>query len=181
MDKRILLCFALLCFVSFAWGMLRHFRRSGKPSRAMLITALLALVSAALQLFALCRGPLRYPFVALTFYAAGAILFWWAVGVTRGKLAACGQGCVSAGIRPGGPYRFLRHPFYAAYVSIWIAGFAATGWWPLAFSAVMMAVRYHRAAREEELGFMAGPLAAEYSLYKKRTGMYLPWKFGTTN
>jgi protein-S-isoprenylcysteine O-methyltransferase Ste14 len=175
MDEKILLCAALFCFASFAWGMIWHFRGSGKPSRAMLLTALLAVASAGLQLFAICRRPLRYPFVALTFYGTGAVLFWWAVGVTWRKLAACGQGCVSPEIITIGPYHFIRHPFYAAYNLIWIAGFAATGWWPLALAAIVMAVRYDRAAREEELGFAAGALAANYSLYKRRTGRYLPW------
>jgi protein-S-isoprenylcysteine O-methyltransferase Ste14 len=173
-ENKTLLSAAIFCFASFAWGMLWHFRRLGKPSRTMLITALLALASAVLQLFGLSCRPLRYPFIALTLYAAGVALFWWAAGVTRRKLAACGQGCVSAEVITGGPYRLIRHPFYAAYILIWIAGFAATLWWPLACAAVAMAVRYDRAAREEELGFAASPLGAAYSAYQQRTGMYWP-------
>jgi protein-S-isoprenylcysteine O-methyltransferase Ste14 len=175
MNNKILLCSALFCFASFAWGMICHFRRWGRLSRAMLITALSAVASAALQLFALGCRPLRFPFVALALHGAGAALFWWAVGVTQHKLAACGQGCVSQEVITGGPSHFIRHPFYAAYNLIWIAGLAATGWWPSAFVAVVMAVRYDRAAREEELGFASGALAAEYSAYKRRTGKYLPW------
>jgi protein-S-isoprenylcysteine O-methyltransferase Ste14 len=175
LNDKLLFSFALFCFVGFAWGMIWHFQRSGKPSRSMLITALLALASAALQLFALCSRPLPHPFIALTLYGSGAALFWWAVGVTRRKLAACGQGCVSPEVVTAGPYRIIRHPFYTAYNLIWTAGFVATVWWPLALAAVVMAVRYERAAREEEVGFAAGALAAEYAAYKRRTGKYLPW------
>jgi protein-S-isoprenylcysteine O-methyltransferase Ste14 len=154
--------------------MICHFRGAGRPSRAMIVTALLAAASAVLQLTALRRRPLPHPIVAVALYGGGAALFWWAVAVTRGRLAACGQGCVSPEVVTAGPYRLIRHPFYTAYNVIWAAGFAATGWWPLVLAAVVMAVRYDQAAREEELGFGAGALAEEYATYRQRTGKYLP-------
>jgi len=163
-----------LCFASFAWGMIRHFRRLGSPSRTMIVTALLGAASAALQIIALERRRMLFPAVAFLLYGASMLLFWWAVRVTRGKLAACGQGSVSQEIVTAGPYRYVRHPFYTSYNLTWIAGFSATGWWPLAIAAMTMASLYERAAREEELGFSVGALADAYALYKGRTGKYLP-------
>jgi protein-S-isoprenylcysteine O-methyltransferase Ste14 len=73
-----------------------------------------------------------------------------------------------------GPYRYIRHPFYAAYNLTWAAGFAATGWWPLAATAVVMGAVYERFARGEERAFLNGPLAREYSDYRRQAGKYFP-------
>jgi protein-S-isoprenylcysteine O-methyltransferase Ste14 len=165
---------ALVCFASFGWGMARHFKRVGKPTRWMMLTAVLALAGASLQIFALVRKPVPEAFAALVLYCVSATLFWLAISATRGQLAACGQGCVSTRIVTAGPYRYVRHPFYTSYNLTWIAGFAATGWWPLAVSAVLMAWVYERSAREEERGFLSGPLAREYRAYMLAAGRYLP-------
>jgi len=104
----------------------------------------------------------------------GAGLFWRAVSVSRGKLAACGQGCVSREILSTGPYRYIRHPFYAAYNLTWLAGFVATGRWPLALSAAGMAALYESCARDEERAFLRAPMGAAYRVYSARAGRYLP-------
>jgi len=140
----------------------------------MIVTALLAAACAILQLIALAQRPLPHPIVAVVLYGSGAIVFWWAVAVTRGKLAPCGQGGVPREVLAVGPYQVVRHPFYTAYNLIWAAGFAATAWWPLALAAVVMMIRYDRAARQEEQGFATGALAEEYAAYRRRTGKYLP-------
>jgi protein-S-isoprenylcysteine O-methyltransferase Ste14 len=173
-GRGLLLFCAGLCLGSFAWGMVRHFRRLGKPSRTMLLTALLGVACATLQIDALDTRQLRFPEAALALYSASVALFWWAVLVTRGKLAACGQGCVSPEVVRAGPYRYIRHPFYASYNMTWLAGFAAVGWWPLAIGSIVMAALYERFAQEEEWGVSISPLAGEYREYKRRTGRYLP-------
>jgi protein-S-isoprenylcysteine O-methyltransferase Ste14 len=151
-----------------------HFRRIGKPTPAMLLTAGLAVVSATLQLVTLGRRPLRFPTAALALYGISLVLFWRAVRVTRGKLAACGQGCVSPEVVTSGPYRYIRHPFYASYNLAWLAGFVATGWWPLAIVTIVMAALYERFAREEESGLSASALGGQYGEYRRRAGKYLP-------
>jgi protein-S-isoprenylcysteine O-methyltransferase Ste14 len=165
---------AVVCFAGFGWGMVWHFRRIGPPTKTMLCVALAALVSAGLNLTALGRKPFWHPTAALALYAAGAGLFWWAVSVSRGKLAACGQGCVSREILSTGPYRYIRHPFYAAYNLTWLAGFVATGRWPLALSAAGMAALYESCARDEERAFLRAPMGAAYRVYSARAGRYLP-------
>jgi protein-S-isoprenylcysteine O-methyltransferase Ste14 len=174
MPERLPFIAAVFCFASFAWGMIWHFRRNGKPSRAMIVTGVLAQFSCILQLVGLFGQATAYPGIALLLYVAGAILFWWAVCVTRRKLAACGQGAVSSQLVTLGPYRLIRHPFYTSYNLVWLAGFIATGWWPLAISAVVMAYRYEGAVREEERGFSTSALAGDYAHYKRETGKYLP-------
>jgi protein-S-isoprenylcysteine O-methyltransferase Ste14 len=165
----------LVCFASFGWGMFRHFRRVGKPAPLMLVTGLLAFASAAIHITALARRYSLFPRAAVFFYLAGAALFWSAVRATRGKgLAACYQGQVTPELVTTGPYRFIRHPFYTSYILVWVAGYVATGRWPLIFSACVMVFVYDRSARQEEKGFDRSPLAARYRSYKERTGRYLP-------
>jgi protein-S-isoprenylcysteine O-methyltransferase Ste14 len=166
-----------LCFASFAWGMVWHFRKEGKPSRAMLVTVLLASFSLTLQIVALGRRRILLPIPALALYGASLVLFWWAVSVTRRRLAACGQGSISPELVTAGPYRYIRHPFYTSYNLAWAAGFVATAWWPLAVAAAVMAALYDRAAREEECGFAASSLHESYRQYRSRTGRYFPRLF----
>src|SRR5581483_10969950 len=115
------------------------------------------------------------PLVALALYAASAALFWWSVAVTRGKLAACGSDSICTEVITQGPYRYIRHPFYAAYDLAWLAGFAATGWWPLAVTAAVMGALYESFAQAEERAFLSSPLAGHYAAYRRRTGHYVPF------
>jgi len=140
----------------------------------MLATALLAVGFASFQLAALDYRQLRFPIAAVALYGTSAALFWWTVSVTRGKLAACGQGCISPEVITSGPYRWIRHPFYTSYNLTWMAALAATGWWPLAIPVIVMAALYERFAREEELGFSTGALADQHEAYTRRTGKYFP-------
>ncbi len=155
--------------------MLRHFERAGKPKPGMVFTGSVVPIFAGITVMSLIARPLEWPLVALILYALGVILFWFAIAATRGqKLAACFQGRVSPAIVRTGPYRAIRHPFYTAYSLVWVGGFAATGWWPLAAIALFMAVLYARAARAEEAGFLRSSSEIEYRAYIETTGSFLP-------
>jgi protein-S-isoprenylcysteine O-methyltransferase Ste14 len=173
MWSAVRLC-AVVCFSSFGWGMARHFRRAGPPPRALILSALLAAFSAAVNAAALLTSAPEFPCAAIVLYGLSAALFWSAVSVTRGKLSACWEGSLSAALVRDGPYRCIRHPFYLAYDLTWIAGYVATGWWPLAVAALAMAVVYEAAARKEERTLLAGPLAGQYKIYKRAAGRYWP-------
>jgi protein-S-isoprenylcysteine O-methyltransferase Ste14 len=165
---------ALVCFASFGWGMARHFRREGPTSGALVVSGVLALISAVAHVTALFTMPLKYPAAAMTLYVLSCALFWWAAAVTRGKLAACWQRPISPAVVREGPYRLIRHPFYLAYDLTWVAGVVATGWWPLAFTVLIMATVYEAAARQEERSLALGPLAMQYASYKPTAGRYWP-------
>jgi protein-S-isoprenylcysteine O-methyltransferase Ste14 len=154
--------------------MIWHFERLGKPTRAMMMTAVLAAACCATHITTLSTRHIAFPHTAIALFLCSLALFWWAVSVTRGKLAACGQGCISATVLENGPYSYIRHPFYSAYNLTWLAGFVASGWWPTAVTAVIMAILYERFAREEEKDFLASGLAPTYRSYKQRVGRYLP-------
>ncbi|MGA3237425.1 MAG: methyltransferase [Bryobacteraceae bacterium] len=140
----------------------------------MMATGVAAALTALLHLAGLCLRPASSVWLAAGLYAAGLALFWWAVAVTRGRLAACGTGRRSLLIVKRGPYAFVRHPFYASYNLVWLAGFVATSWWPVAATAILMAVIYEKFAREEEKAYVDGDFAAEYWEYRNTVGKYLP-------
>ena len=167
-------CSAWGCFAGCVWGMTRHFRRVAKPTPAMVATALLASASGILQLVAIGRGERLYPVAGMGLYWLSAALFWWAVSVTRGQLAACGQGCVSGEVLRAGPYRYIRHPFYLSYNLMWAGGVVSTGSVTLLVSAVVMALLYESFARAEERGFTESSLAREYEEYRRGAGRYWP-------
>lgn len=173
-STKVALACSLSCLGSFVWGMLFHFRRVGQPTKSMLLTAFLAINSGVLQLWGIVHRPPWLTLVAITMYVTSLVIFWWATAVTKDKLAACGQDCVSRAVLQQGPYRWIRHPFYAAYNLTWLAAVAVSRWWPLALSAVVMAVLYERFAREEERSLLLGPSGGDYRCYAKRTGRYLP-------
>ena len=155
--------------------MLRHFERAGKLAPGLALTAAVVPVFAGIHVMSLLTRPLALPLTALALYLASVALFWFAVAATRGRgLAACFQVQVPAQVVRAGPYRAIRHPFYTSYTLVWIGGFAATGWWPLALTAIFMASLYAYAARQEESCFLSSPLRDEYRDYMRRTGRFLP-------
>lgn len=169
------LFFAVFCFASFGWAMAGHFRPSGRPPGITFVTAALGAIFTGQHLWALYEGPVRLPGSGTLLYCASAVLFWWAIRVTRGRgfgvihQAHCPQSIVAAG-----PYRMIRHPFYASYLLAWIAGFVATASPALALAAPMMGALYLHAALREEKEFSAGALAADYRGYMRATGRFLP-------
>jgi protein-S-isoprenylcysteine O-methyltransferase Ste14 len=169
------LTFCLFCFCSFAWAMIWHFRRGSGPSAGTAVVAVAAIASASIQIYGVATRPLHFASIALALYAASAGVFWWSVASTRAsRPGACFQEATPAAFIASGPFRIIRHPFYAAYDLTWAAGFAATLWWPAAVSAIVMMGLYHRAALGEERAFSQSALAAQYREYARRTGRYFP-------
>jgi protein-S-isoprenylcysteine O-methyltransferase Ste14 len=176
--RAILFLTALFCFASSGWAMARHFQSRGKPKPGTVVTGVAAAIFAAAHLWAILGRPLAGSLAALACYASGAILFWSAIAATRGRqLPACFQRRVPGAVINGGPYRFIRHPFYVSYEFVWLGGFAATHWWPLAVSVLVMGAIYYSAARHEERDLLEGSLRADYRAYMQRTGAFLPrWR-----
>ncbi len=73
-----------------------------------------------------------------------------------------------------GPYRLVRHPFYASYLLAFVGGAIAAGSAWLAPAVLAGALTYWTAARQEEAAFEASPLRDAYRRYARRVGMFLP-------
>ena len=118
--------------------------------------------------------PLRV-MAAIALYLGGLGLFLWAqVAVKRRPPCLAFADGPPDSLVDGGPYHYIRHPFYTAYIIVWFAGVVATanGW--LMASALWMTMRYAVAAAEEELAYDDTPFADRYRHYRARTGMFLP-------
>jgi protein-S-isoprenylcysteine O-methyltransferase Ste14 len=167
----------LVTLVLFAASM-PYFRQSSRGRRAKAWLVASAGVCAVLQLTTILASPLAAPMArgtAMVLYGCAAALYGW-------SLAAHGRG------RPGfafsevtprllvraGPYRFVRHPIYTAYLLAWLAGPVLSGQPWLLVTTLWMAAWYYRAARQEEREFAGGDLAEEYKAYRDQAGMFFP-------
>ena len=73
-----------------------------------------------------------------------------------------------------GPYRYIRHPFYASYILFWL-GCAVATLHPvsLAFLVVVSGILIAVALREER-SFVGTPFAADYLSYRRTAGLLWP-------
>lgn len=74
----------------------------------------------------------------------------------------------------GGPYRFVRHPFYLAYILFWCGCALATQHVLSVLLLALLAAVYVIAASGEERDFAVSAMAAGYDLYRRRTGFLWP-------
>lgn len=110
---------------------------------------------------------------ALLLFAWSAALFVWTILTTRDRGFRLAfdrpDGFVSAG-----PYRYVRHPFYSAYLIFWVGCFTAAPSILTAASFLVMLAVYAWAASSEERLFAEGAHADQYQAYRESTGMFVP-------
>lgn len=75
-----------------------------------------------------------------------------------------------------GPYRYIRHPFYTAYLANFAASALASRSPQIGLlSLAAMMVYYARYARMEEEKFKSSSLAGPYAAYKAKTAAFVPF------
>lgn len=169
---------AICCFGSFAWAVKRFFVPAGGIQTGMRAITYCGAASAVLHLAAIAwarGGSVFFQLAGAACYVSALALFWWTVRVNAVRplsLAYCED-------EPGhlvkdGPYRFVRHPFYSAYMLAWIGGVLAAENPFLLVTCVVMFRLYWAAAQAEELKFLNSPLREEYTAYQSRTGRFFP-------
>jgi protein-S-isoprenylcysteine O-methyltransferase Ste14 len=178
--KTITLTLAVCCLLSFAWGRRHFFVQSQGVSRhrgglaplgsvfGVLVVVFVAASSVELGTYFARLG-------AVLMFSISLALFWWAArayGDLRPSIAfSPGAPC---DLVTSGPYKFMRHPFYSAYMMFWLA-FAVHSWNILALvPALSMGVIYYKAAKGEEEAIMSSALRDAYIDYSKSAGMFLP-------
>lgn len=166
------------CLASFFWGMVKFFRRpAGVPRGAKLISACGSCFGAIHFYYVLSASALlsQSALCAACLYICSIAIFWWTVfsNVER-PLSAAFSPDIPSHLVQDGPYRFVRHPFYACYLLTWAAGAIATGRVSLMFTFLAMLVIYFCAARMEERKFEDSTFATSYRRYRTRTGMFFP-------
>lgn len=106
---------------------------------------------------------------------AAQALFWTAArahGPERPSAAFATGAPASLTCR--GPYRWVRHPFYVAYVLAFAAAATFSGQWLHWMISLWMLTLYSLAAVQEERAILASPLSAAYQHHRSHAGMFLP-------
>ena len=124
-GRLTLLLLLVMCFASFGWALRSHFvcrRMSG----LMHLTAAVGISLGSLQALAIflatSAGAIQCGIAGLL-YAVSLVIFWWTTKVTRDRrLSVAFSADKPHHLLKRGPYRFVRHPFYASYGLFWLAG-----------------------------------------------------------
>ena len=167
---------AFTVFAAFAMAVRWHFR-PGAMAPGMLAISMVGMLALAAVQVELWRLPLGLPSAAwsISLMAAAMALFTWAIAATRrARLALAFSADAPTALLRHGPYRWVRHPFYASYVLYWLACTIAVPTPPVLAGAAAMIVLYVAAFRREEAHFLASPLAGEYRAYRRQAGALLP-------
>ena len=162
----------LAAFASFGWGVLWFFTKpSGLTWRAAMV-AVVGLCLSVWNVFGAWRSPVGdwTLLAAAGLHLIAAALFWAAASACpAGGLTAIYETDVPTHVVRGGPYRFMRHPFYTSYTLYWIGGAVASAS-PISIAgALVMAAIYAHAARAEERKFAASAIAGAYAKYRQGT------------
>lgn len=73
-----------------------------------------------------------------------------------------------------GPYQFLRHPFYSAYLLLFLASVFAWFHWSTLILFIWGVVAISITAKQEESTLLSTDLAEQYGKYRKNAGFLLP-------
>jgi protein-S-isoprenylcysteine O-methyltransferase Ste14 len=172
----VVLIAGLAVFTAVSLGVRYHFRSDATSLRF----ALLGLASAGnifmfgRDLWLRQKSPALLA-AALALIVASGLLFAWAMRASRSaRLRLIYDADAPQAMLRAGPFRSIRHPFYASYILFW-SGCAIATLHPvnLAYAVLLVPVLV-AAARAEERSFEASPLAAEYAAYRRAAGMFWP-------
>jgi protein-S-isoprenylcysteine O-methyltransferase Ste14 len=167
-----------LTIVSFIWSSVFYFRFIYAPDtrkRWLKINACLCMSIAVVGFLFSCHPPAPVMIAGMVLLALSLFVFWGAILAHRGNRPAFAfvQTRPSRFVRRG-PYRLIRHPFYASYLLFLLAA-AFVGGFPLLILTVpWLGAFYYFAAREEERSFRDSPFARDYRRYARTTGMFWP-------
>lgn len=178
MPTFLLLAAHLALHAAFLWGMQTVFRKQAPTPWGvrLIVVASAASIAAGAGAISMRAAPgVMLDLLALACSAAAAGLFVAGVRtVGRQHLRAAFSTAGPDTLISRGPYRWLRNPFYTAYLLGHTMPLLASGSaWALP-GPLLMAVIYHAAVRAEERAFLAGPLAPAWRRYAQRTGRFLP-------
>lgn len=180
-DARLVVLAALLATgAAFFAGVRLAFLRPGgeHPYRASRVSGGI-LVAEALAV-ALSPVPRGRALASVAVLGTALAFFLWAVWANRNrKLGLAFAGGAPEHLQTAGPYRLVRHPFYASYLLAFLGGALAAGTAWLVPALAAGAYTYWRAARGEEEAFARSPLAESYARYAARVGMFVPRPAGS--
>lgn len=175
-PKVLVLTAGAACFLAFGWAMFGHFRTVGPMPVGMRLIGAVSFISMAVFTWSVLATSLSNVWLAGPVLSSAALaLFGWAVATTRNaQFAIAFSQAQPTVLVTGGPFRYMRHPFYTSYQIFWVGTGVATmngiGW----IGPSILLACYILAARKEESLISQGRFGAEYASYASRTGIVLP-------
>lgn len=113
--------------------------------------------------------------LAAVVLAGSLALYEWARRTIWGRRFGLGWGMqVPDAVCDQGPYRWVRHPIYLAYLLAYASILVALPHWLTACTFAGAILLFAHAARHDEREIAGTALAADYDAYRKRTGMFFP-------
>ena len=176
MAEILPLVLGAMCFGCFVWGTVKHFVWEGRGSRGAWAVSMLSWVAfLTFVVEMLRRGPTRWWLPGLGMFVFALLLWAWTLRTTRRAPPTL----AFTGDRPTllfreGPYHWVRHPFYTAYLTFWAGGLVVDGSPASALCVAVIGCIYAAAATHEERKFSSSSLAGSYRDYAASTGMFLP-------
>ncbi len=166
---------ATICFAAFVWGVKGHFRSTGTMPRGMQLTSGLSTILFGAFLWHLHDGASGHWPLAILLFTAALAVFASAIAASRKSPPTLAYDTDSPSfLLNQGPYRYVRHPFYLAYVLFWFGTALAVHSLAAWLAPAIMTVLYMDAAAREEKKFANSALAPAYAAYRARAGMFWP-------
>jgi protein-S-isoprenylcysteine O-methyltransferase Ste14 len=172
----LLLLSGIASFGAFSWGVRGHFVGDKTPGATKIIFAL-SLLAMVVFLFAVSetKAPDWRRAAGFCLHLSAIVLFVWAIHATRQKRPAL----AFAGKRPNhvfswGPYAYIRHPFYTAYLLFWLGCVVATSSLLMVIMFASLVAIYTIAALGEERNFLSSSMRDEYDAFRSATGFFWP-------
>jgi protein-S-isoprenylcysteine O-methyltransferase Ste14 len=161
---------------AFLWSVFGVFRHV--PEQSRIDYRLLQIFNVAMWTVSLWQFQEKdhAPFAALLVSEVlfGA-LFWWTVATIRRRpFSLAFSHDIPEFHVTGGPYRWIRHPFYTSYLGCYLSVAVVIQSPPTWLCALLVVAIYWRAARMEEAKFSRSSFAESYDSYRRRSGMFFP-------
>lgn len=177
--KALSIFFLVACLLVFARARSRFFKRSagedpGRKALARLgtIAGVLLPVNAIYPMG--LTIPPQYELGIFSFLASFCLFYFStrAHGSERPGIAYTLR--APSSLVYSGPYRFVRHPIYTAYILCWIGASLIGPTVGALLLTCAITYLYYKTVIFEEAVIEGSDLALEYQRYKEKTGMFVP-------
>jgi protein-S-isoprenylcysteine O-methyltransferase Ste14 len=158
---------------------MRHFKVENEGSRfgKRFLTLVGSLTLAIILGTWLAAGEESIPVLvaSATLSLSAIALFYWATRQSSvGALGFAGTSEATKSLIQSGPYRYVRHPIYLAYILGWLGLALNSGHVAGVAAGIYLSAIYVFIAHQEEEQFVREGDTVDYRAYRERTGMFLP-------
>ena len=118
-----------VCFGCFVWGTVRHFVWEGRGARGAWVVSAMSWVGYLVFVAELLRrGPTRWWPSGVALFLCALLLWAWTLRTTRRTPPTLAFTADSpTQLFREGPYNWVRHPFYTAYLTFWTGSLVVDG------------------------------------------------------